>query len=126
MSTQRFACYYLALFVGTFIIRAAFIPDVNTLGSTYTQPYTSVYFISKPELVLIAVYGLMVFCSVKRAGYSGRSYLLFFPLFAGIFDVLLAPFLFMPTILKILGLLFGLLGPIQDDIHLRSQSSLSR
>ncbi|WP_093269725.1 hypothetical protein [Vibrio xiamenensis] len=120
MSTRRFVLIYTAMFALTYLVRYLFLSFGIPVGYSFNAgTYAGENFFTPAELCLLAVYGVMVYCCVQRAAVTGRTYLLFMPLTAGIFDLFFSLVVFAPTTLNLLGFVFGVLGPQDDDIELR-------
>ena len=65
-------------------------------------------FIGTAEIIMILVYGFMIYISSQRGKETERGYLFIFPLIAGIIDIFFPLIIFVPTAFNVAGMIFGI------------------
>jgi hypothetical protein len=65
-------------------------------------------FLGTAEIILILIYGFMVFLASSRGKNTQKGYLFIFPLIAGIIDVFFPIIIFVPTIFNVAAMILGI------------------
>ncbi len=105
MKAGAFLGAYLVLMVLTYVCR---------WGLMGILPEDSSIILWLPTVVLALIYVLMCRITYKRGQTIGKTWLITFPLVGAIFDVILIFIPLVPTVMNILGLVFGMIGPKKE------------
>lgn len=107
MNRNTFLVLYLALFLLTYVIRYIVLFLDGTVGYSFDLFDLSNAYIGHAEGILLIIYAAMAYLCFKRGEENRRNYLVAFPIIGGFFDVFLVLFIFVPTVMNILGLILG-------------------
>ena len=105
MKTGAFLGWYLFLMVLTYLCRWVVIAALPEDSSTILW---------LPSAVLAVIYVAMCRITYKRSKTIEKSWLITFPLVGAIFDVSLVFIPLVPTVMNILGLVFGMITPKKE------------
>ena len=105
MKTGAFLGAYLGLMVLTYLCRWVVIAALPEDSSTILW---------LPSVVLALIYVVMCRITYKRGQTIEKSWLITLPLVGAIFDVVLVFIPLVPTVMNILGLVFGMITPKKE------------
>ena len=105
MKAGAFLGAYLVLMVLTYVCRWVLMGIL---------PEDSSIILWLPTVVLALIYVLMCRITYKRGQTIEKTWLITFPLVGAIFDVILVFIPLVPTVMNILGLVFGMISPKKE------------
>ena len=105
MTSKKFSFFYLIAFLFTYVIRYMSLLSGQTVGYSVG---TGGNFLGTAEIIMIFVYGVMIYISSRRGKETERGYLFIFPLIAGIIDIFFPLIVFVPTVFNVVGMIFGI------------------